>query len=176
MCCCFRICGRKCCRCCDYMLVSSLIAGGVSTATTTTLHYQGIIHDWMWVVIPSGVTVLSIFGLVVRGLCKSGLVNKNRQVINIINKDDHDIINAEPVLSEGQPIVIHKKSKKNQVVPISTKVFKANAKEYVPRDVRIDVEKRMDITDGRYYTKQEFIDFYGGTEEWNQSYEKDVSV
>ena len=96
-------------------------------------------------------------------------------MINIINKDDHDIINAEPVLSEGQYIVITKNLRKSSC-SISTKVFKANAKEYVPQDVRIDVEKRMDITDGRYYTKQEFIDFYGGTEEWNQSYEKDVSV
>ena len=176
MCCCFRICGRKCCRCCDYALVSSLIAGGVGTATTTTLHYQGIIHDWMWVVIPSGITVLSIFGLVVRGLCKSGLVNKNRQVINIINKDDHDIINAEPVLSEGTPIIIGKKIKRNKVVPMTKTNFNASVNEYKPKDVRIDIEKRMDITDGRYYTKQEFIDFYGGTDEWNQSYEKDVTV
>ena len=176
MCCCFRICGRKCCRCCDYMLITSLITGGVSTATTTTLHYRGIIHDWMWVVVPSGVTVLSIFGLIIRGLCKTGLVNKNRQVVNIINNDDH-IMEAES-LSEGLPVIIGKKVRKNKVVPVDYReetILDVNAEEYKPKD-NVFGEKRMDITDGMYYTKQEFIDFYGGDAEWNQSYVKDLTV
>ena len=113
MCWCFRICTRKCCRCCDYLLVSTLVMGGVGTATTTGLHYQGIIHDWMWVVVPSAVTVVSIFGLVIRSLCKSGLINKNqnRQIINIINDDDKKIMNAEPILEEGSPIINSKYKK-----------------------------------------------------------------
>lgn len=159
MCCCFRLCTRKCCRCCDYLLVSTLIAGGVSTATTTVLHYQGIIHEWMWVVIPSGVTVASILGLIIRGLCKSGLVNKNnnKQVINIIRKNDEDVLEAQPIeLTSGSPLLIrNKKVKKVQVVPV---VKEVKGQEY-----------RIDITDGNPYTKEEFIEFYGGTEEWDQS-------
>ncbi len=165
MCCCFRLCTRKCCRCCDYLLVSGLVAGGVSTATTTVLHYQGIIHEWMWVVIPSGVTIASILGLIIRGLCKSGLVNKNnnKQVINIIRRDRDDVLEAQPIeLKSASPLLIkNKKVKKIQVVPVVNKEKKQKYEEY-----------RIDITDGNPYTKQEFIDFYGGTEEWDQSVAK----
>ena len=30
-------------------------------------------------------------------------------------------------------------------------------------------ETRYDMSDGKAYTKQQFIDFYGGTEEWDLS-------
>ena len=31
------------------------------------------------------------------------------------------------------------------------------------------LERRVDITDGNSYTKQEFVDFYGGEQQWNCS-------
>jgi hypothetical protein len=113
----------------------------------------------MWVVVPSGVTVAAILGLIIRGLCKSGLVNKNnnRQVINIVRRDENDILEAQPIeINSNSPLMIrNKKVKKVQVVPT---VKEVKGQEY-----------RIDITDGNPYTKEEFIEFYGGTEEWDQS-------
>eukprot|EP00755_Sulcionema_specki_P008946 Sspe_Gene.42311::Locus_20544_Transcript_1_1_Confidence_1.000_Length_581::g.42311::m.42311 len=36
-------------------------------------------------------------------------------------------------------------------------------------NVRDDTEKRVDPTDGKAYTKEEFMDCYGGTKEWDSA-------
>ena len=61
------------CCCCifDSLVSGTICVGGVTTLTTTALHYTGIIDDWKAIAIPSAITFGAIVGGVIRCVCKT---------------------------------------------------------------------------------------------------------
>ena len=77
---------QKLCRLCDTVIVGTLFAGGVSTASTTGLYYTDQIDDWRVAVGSATVTGLAIIACLLRSLMKTNHQLSQRSTIIINNR------------------------------------------------------------------------------------------
>tara|TARA_Y100000389_G_scaffold160115_1_gene162158 strand:- start:270 stop:617 length:348 start_codon:yes stop_codon:yes gene_type:complete len=106
--------------------------GGISTVTTTSLQYKGLIDHWEPIVISSAITFFAILGCVLRCACKveTRVPNNNNSHNTIIiipgNKEEEAIEEhtAIPIIENTVPVVKVELTDKNDSHNFSQKIHK----------------------------------------------------